>query len=468
MGEWQPSLTISVVVPAYGGQDKLDLTLAALAAQSYPSHLTEVVVVDDGTEPPLRLPALTPENTRLIRAEPDGWGSAHAFHTGALASEGEVIQRVDADMVLFPAHLEALMRWQHQARYLVTIGYKRFLPFESDRISPDDVYPAPEKAFDLTQGKASSTEATIEKLDMLRSARNPYHVCTGPTMSLRRSLYTASGGADPAMILGGDTEFAFRLAQAGAAFVPEPLAQAVHLGLPALRDARRERLLRCYEPYLAHRVPQRRELRKERGRRWLVPWADVVVDVTGATSEQVRATAASFAEEDVRLTLVAPWPDPRRRPAGPLVDEPGLELRLIRETFDGDGRVRLVSDPGPVSAPIPFRLICPAGWTIDPGLLPRLLAEADERRDGVIDFGEVRLERTSAVSRALLLREPGEPLDTVIDAVHGVRSAELPSTRVTVPENENSPEVTNPMKNDENPGKRHERSERKPFWRRGR
>jgi hypothetical protein len=32
------------VIPAYGHQDKLDLVLAGLAAQSYPDYLIEVIV----------------------------------------------------------------------------------------------------------------------------------------------------------------------------------------------------------------------------------------------------------------------------------------------------------------------------------------------------------------------------------------------------------------------------------------
>ena len=32
------------VIPAYGHQDKLDLVLAGLAAQSYPDYLMEVIV----------------------------------------------------------------------------------------------------------------------------------------------------------------------------------------------------------------------------------------------------------------------------------------------------------------------------------------------------------------------------------------------------------------------------------------
>ncbi|MFC7644644.1 glycosyltransferase [Streptosporangium lutulentum] len=51
IGAWEPRLPVSVVIPARQNQGKLDLTLAALAAQTYPAHLLEVIVVDDGSAP---------------------------------------------------------------------------------------------------------------------------------------------------------------------------------------------------------------------------------------------------------------------------------------------------------------------------------------------------------------------------------------------------------------------------------
>lgn len=67
--DFTPSLRVSVIVPAYDNQDKLDLALAALARQTYPAELTEVVVVDNGSTPPLRLPADRPPHTRLITCD---------------------------------------------------------------------------------------------------------------------------------------------------------------------------------------------------------------------------------------------------------------------------------------------------------------------------------------------------------------------------------------------------------------
>jgi cellulose synthase/poly-beta-1,6-N-acetylglucosamine synthase-like glycosyltransferase len=49
---WRPTLTVSVVIPAYRCQSTMDLTLAALIWQTYPADLLEVVVVDHGSDPP--------------------------------------------------------------------------------------------------------------------------------------------------------------------------------------------------------------------------------------------------------------------------------------------------------------------------------------------------------------------------------------------------------------------------------
>ena len=71
-GPWQPTLSVSVVIPAYDAGRLLPFVLAGLAAQSYPEHLLEVVVADDGPGL-LELPEVRPERTRIVRV-PQGWG----------------------------------------------------------------------------------------------------------------------------------------------------------------------------------------------------------------------------------------------------------------------------------------------------------------------------------------------------------------------------------------------------------
>ncbi|GAA0978060.1 hypothetical protein GCM10009555_040340 [Acrocarpospora macrocephala] len=433
LGQWEPATSVSVIVPAHGGQHRLDLTLASLVAQSYPADLTEVVVVDDGSDPPLGLPEIRPQNTRLVRADGDGWGPAHAVNVGAAASEGTVIQRLDADMILYREHLEALMRWHHLTDYLVTIGSKQFVEDSGgapaavrDAVAQDRV----EELFDLSHAVPSSTERTIQRLDGLRRSKNPYHVCTGPTLSLHRRLFQDAGGFDPEVIRGEDTEFAYRLAQAGSVFVPDPEARAVHLGLPSQRR-NRSATVRAVEPFLAHRIPLRRDLRKERSRQWLVPYVEVVLNVEHVAERDGRRAvdaALSGTLPDVSVTLVAPW---SKLPLGRhgVLSDSGFELRMLREGFAHDPRVRLTEEIPPSAAPIPFRYVGPVDLPLEPTSLERMTKRMTEDGLGLLvvtlpDGRTARMERTEAVSRALLLADPASSPAQVIAQTHGVRHSE--------------------------------------------
>ncbi len=129
LGQWEPHLSVSVVMPAYGAHQTLPYVLAGLAEQSYPSHLMELIVVDDGAaagQPPLELPDVRPDNARIITVE-QGWGRANACHTGAMAAEGDVIHWLDADMLPERQHVEAQLRWHHEIDYGVVLGHKWFV-----------------------------------------------------------------------------------------------------------------------------------------------------------------------------------------------------------------------------------------------------------------------------------------------------------------------------------------------------
>ncbi|WP_327087054.1 glycosyltransferase [Nonomuraea sp. NBC_01738] len=420
---------MSVVIPAHDGP-YLEFTLAALAAQTYPEHLLEVLVVDDGSAPPIRLPEIRPSGARVVRVT-EGWGIANAVNTGAKAADGEIIQRLDADMVPSHEHIEALARWHHLTDYLVTIGMKKFV--EAPPLRAEQVLKATHlgELFDLDGAVSSSTEATIAKTDGLRKSRNPYHVCTGPTFALPREVFHAVGGLDPNVLRGEDTEFAYRLAMHGVVFVPDTLAQAVHLGLPAQRGADKERAVRAVEPFLAHRVPLRRDLRKDRGRRWLVPYVEIVLDVTDTSAEAVQQAVAAALDgkvQDVVVTLVGPWSllrDGRRSVLG----DPCFELRLMRDLYAHDERIRLIDEAAPTAAPTPFRYRGPVDVPLHRATLERMVETVQKDLDGVlvVELGDgrtARLERTSAVGRALLLGGPGDDLDAIIEATHGVREGD--------------------------------------------
>ena len=431
-------MSVSVVIPAHGHQDKLDLVLAALAAQSYPTSLMEVIVVDDGSAEPLVLPAVAPEHTRLISSVPGGWGSAHAVNSGVVVSEGRVILRLDADMLVFREHVESQMRWHHLLDYGVAMGHKLFVDHVPGALSPEHVRQevAAGRAGELFDAETADphwVERLIRNNDQLRTAdRLAYKVFIGATGSLHRSLFDAAGGLDGALVLGGDTEFAHRVAQQGAIFIPDLDTSSWHLGRSQMQT-RRDAGTRYRSPYVSNRVPDFHLRRKRPDRLWEVPFADVVVDVEGHSLEDTDTTVSALLDgttPDVRVWLVGPWDtldDGRRSP----LDEDLLDLRLIGETFRGDPRVRLVESAPEPDPRVPYVLRVPVGSHPSRRAVVDLVETADKNRAGLLCAplpgatraadGLLRLERTSAFARARRL-EPearGADLDRVVEEIHG-------------------------------------------------
>jgi glycosyltransferase involved in cell wall biosynthesis len=429
---WRPSMSVSVVIPAFQCQDTVDLTLAALSRQTYPDELLDVIVVDDGSQPPLRLPEIRPTRTTLLRPA-GGWGKSNALRAGVEHSSSEILLLLDADMVVFPGHVAAHARWHHVLPYAVTLGYKRFIepPWPgSSAVAEAWEHGRPEDLFGGRAGEPHEyVERYIAQTSQLRTADHlAFRIHVGATVGLRRELYDRAGGPDPALRFGNDTEFGYRLAQAGAVFVPEPLARSWHLGATHVMRSQ-ERVARYRMAYLADLVPYPRHWRKVGGTAWTVPLVEVAVTVGEAPLEQVRTAVDSVlrgTDTDVRVNLVGPWDrlDPGRVPA---LTDPQLDLRLIAATFRGEPRVRLITQPLTSAFPAPYLLEMSAGYGLQPDSVQRLIAVADQHQAGVVrvngatDDNDLLLWRTAAVGRAGWVRAADESLLDAVASTHGLR-----------------------------------------------
>jgi GT2 family glycosyltransferase len=434
-GHWQPDVTVSVILPVFGRQSELDLALAALSRQTWPADRLEVIVVDDGSDPPLCLPEARPEHTTLLRVG-DGWGKANALRVGVAHSRGEILHLLDADMVVYPEHVAALARWPAVLPYAVALGAKRFVHPDAD-----GSWPAPEQVVRTwTDGRPADLfggvegerheyqERYIAQTNQLRTADHlAFRIVVGASLALRRELYEATGGPDPQLWFGDDTEFGYRLAQAGAVFVPEPEARAWHLGPTHVMRAH-DAVARQRRAYLADRVPYPRHWRAVGGTAWTVPLVEVVTSVGDQPLERVRAAVDSVlhgSERDVRVSLVGPWDRLEGGRVSALAD-PQLEARLIAATYRGEPRVRLVTEPPETSFPSPYRLELPAGHGLAPDAIRHLVDLADRHQVGVVRVPgppDTYLWRTSAQHRAAWVRQPGESLLDAVAAVHGRREA---------------------------------------------
>ncbi len=428
---WTPTLTVSVVIPARGRSERLALTLAALAGQTYPARLLDVVVVDDHSSPPIQLPSLRPARCRIERAPATGRGAGHARAYGAHVTSGKVICWLDPDMVVGPRFIEALVRWQHVHAECVSLGRVLFCAR-----GPEDptALAGLARSGSLSSALAGSygharVARVLEQSCGLRDADHlGFQAYVGAAVSLRRSLYEAAGGVDPALDLGQDTEFAYRLWQAGGLFLPEYAAPAWHIG-PATPARTRLPSARFQSTALAPLMPHprsRRGLPTADGRR--VPLVRAVVDVAGAPYETVSGCVDRLldgTEQDIAVTLVADWDG---GVYGGTSANPRLELRLIQARYLSEPRVSFSAVAPRTGFPSPYLLQVPVAWGLGGDTLARLVARAERARAGLVElFPEsaptrgagIRLWRTRALTRALRVRSEGESLADVVSEVHG-------------------------------------------------
>ena len=127
---------VTVILPCYMGQKELALTFAGLSRQTYPHHLIEVIVVDDGSDPPIKLPSQLPFETSVVVQERDGFGLARARNLGAKNAKGEILIFLDCDMIPEQQLVEAHARWHHENKFGLTLGFRSHADFSG--ISPDE------------------------------------------------------------------------------------------------------------------------------------------------------------------------------------------------------------------------------------------------------------------------------------------------------------------------------------------
>jgi len=435
LGTWEPHLSVSLVMPAYGAHRTLPMVLAGLAAQTYPAHLMELIVVDDGAsagQPPLELPEVRPDNARIIRVE-DGWGRANACDLGARAAEGDVIHWLDADMLPARTHIEAQLRWHHEIDYGVVLGHKWFVdPAPLDGVDPAALRDAvaADRMEDFFPPGVLELHEWVERwyaqFDDLRTiGPRACRLNVGATASLHRDLYLDSGGMDTTLRLGEDIALGYRLGEAGAVFIPDREARSWHLGRTHVMTRRAE--VNDYNDcFLSDRLPELRSKRRV-GRLYSRPYAEIVLDTAGLAYPQVIATIDSVLTSslsDLAVTLIGPWSRLGDERCAPL-DDPMLDTRLIHASYVGDPRVRLVEALPEGRSEAMFRVtLANADWAPTQKTIARVIFHLERTHHGLRlvrmpDGTVARFERTAALARAAHVIKSGEFLDDVLDELFG-------------------------------------------------
>jgi GT2 family glycosyltransferase len=200
---------LSVVLATFNRHQTLRRLVEQLAHQDLPPERFEVIVVDDGSEPPAAqaLSGLDVPGRLVLLRQPNR-GAAAARHRGALEARGEVLVMTDDDMQVSRAFLSAHDAAHGPGTRRVVVG----------RIRPSS----------RLEGRPLFERFHAGRLEARADHRlHGDAVCTGNT-SLRRTDYLEVGGFDVALEQLEDVDLGLRLEQAGVEVVFSEEAWTTH------------------------------------------------------------------------------------------------------------------------------------------------------------------------------------------------------------------------------------------------
>lgn len=217
--------TVSVIVAHFEQQAELDRTLRALSRQDHPAERLEIVVVDDGSATPPRVPT----GVRLVVQEDRGFRLAAARNAGAAVATGQVLCFVDADTAPEPGYVRELTRLPALAPDVVTVGRRRHADLAA--LPPGANIEQDAEAVALADPQWL-LDAYAGTRDLLGADDRAYRFVIGAVVACDAAFFRATGGFDESFTEygGEDWEWAYRAWLAGAVFAHVPLAVAWHDG----------------------------------------------------------------------------------------------------------------------------------------------------------------------------------------------------------------------------------------------
>lgn len=190
--------TATVVIPSRNRQNALESCLDALAVQTLPPGSFEVIVVDDGSEPPLALdPARYTEKFHLKLLRQQNTGPAGARNRGVAEACGEFLAFTDDDCLPTPTWLEKLVAALRENPEAL-VGGSTFNGLK------DDLF-------------AETSQLIVEMVyeHFNRDPANAYFFASN-NMACRKSEFLAIGGFDPSFCIASeDREFCDRWRMGG-------------------------------------------------------------------------------------------------------------------------------------------------------------------------------------------------------------------------------------------------------------
>ena len=428
---FEPDMIVTVVVPYFEAPEALALTLAGLEGQTYPRELFEVVVVDDGSDPPLELDEPTSLRVRVIHQEDLGFGAARARNNGARAATGDILVFLDCDMVPEAGWLASHARWHHAARDLVTLGFRRHVDFEG--IDAGAVRGRPGSLEQLLAERPVQRPEWIERRmartdELTADSDDIFRVVTSGNCGMSAAFFTEVGMFDESFTQWGaeDIELGWRAYALGAVLVPERGALCWHQGPGAVLTESETVSLEQQHDKVSHLIPDRRLRSASPGRSFTVPEIVVAVDPGDAEPDIILATVEQVLASDVHDLFV--WVEER----------PAERFERLHRLLDPDPRTGVGAAGGAAGAHpgAAFFVTVPAGAEVTPRMIGRLRQQLGTAASGQSDLASghrVTITRAWALNRArrgnLAISDVGDVAELDVDSLKVIQEPQ-PQSRL--------------------------------------
>ena len=231
-------LPVSVIIPVYNRSRELEFVLAGLIHQTYPPHLIEVVIADDGSQEDI--PAVVDRfasqlNIKYCRQSDQGYRLAKVRNLGIHAASHDSLVILDSDAIPCRSLLESYLQFLHVRRDVALFGLRHYvdvscLDAAAYRCDPHLIQQArPVQSENTVATKVDNSGCsvdwrvqTLQSTDNLKQEPLPYRLLVGANCAFSRELYEAVGGYCEDFCDWGyeDQEFGYRLFLQGAYFIP--------------------------------------------------------------------------------------------------------------------------------------------------------------------------------------------------------------------------------------------------------
>ncbi len=260
---WTPTRRVSICLPAHN-PTHLGRVLDALALQTYPSGLMEVVIADDGSDPPIATPKAYPFPVSVVRLERTlAFGAGRARNAAARQASGDLLVFLDADIVAERQVVACYARWFDQRSDVLVTGLCRFADMEALTADEFRHLVTEDGLTHHFEGQEVDDqewrENTFRRTSDLRvETTDAFRIVIGATLAVTADQYWAVGGFRELGLRGiEDIEFGYRAHANGALLVLDRDAVHWHQGRRTMNLDRRRQIREEREPYVQRLIPVR-------------------------------------------------------------------------------------------------------------------------------------------------------------------------------------------------------------------